>query len=202
MSNKQMGDYVGNSKAPSKRQLKKLSSFIVAIAVGGVMVWAGKNATTQKTSAVNTSGEGHRIIKVVDGDTAEIDIKGQKRTVRFIGMDTPEVVDPRKIVQCFGREASNKGHELLEGKTVQLEYDPVVGEQDKYGRLLAYIILPDGSIYNQRMIAEGYAHEYTYQSQVYKYQTQFKAAEVSARTSQLGLWNPSTCNGDTKQAAK
>ncbi|MBA3679522.1 thermonuclease family protein [Candidatus Saccharibacteria bacterium] len=202
MSDKKLVSTINSSKPPSRRQLKKLSSLIVALAVGGVMIWVGKNATTQKTIITNSSGEGHRIIKVIDGDTAEIDIKGQKRTVRFIGMDTPEVVDPRKTVQCFGREASNKGHELLEGKTVQLEYDPVVGEQDKYGRLLAYIILSDGSIYNQRMIAEGYAHEYTYQSQVYKYQAQFKAAEKAAQVADLGLWSPNTCSGDTKKSAR
>ena len=66
----------------------------------------------------------------------------------------------------------------------------------------AYIVLPDGSIYNKRMIAEGYAKEYTYQNQSYKYQTEFKTSQTSAETSQLGLWSPSTCAGDTTQPAK
>lgn len=181
---------------------KKIFTLLFTLVAGAVLIYAGKNATTKNSIVASSPAGTHRIIKVVDGDTAEIDINGQKRTVRFIGMDTPEVVDPRKTVQCFGKEASAKGHELLEGKSVKLEYDPVVGESDKYGRLLAYIILPSGEIYNQKMIADGYAHEYTYQSQVYKYQAQFKEVQKSAEAGQLGLWSPNTCNGDTKQAAK
>jgi len=184
------------------RHSKKAFALLFTLVAGAVLIYAGNNVTTKNNSVASSLNSAHKILKVVDGDTAEVDIYGQKRTVRFIGMDTPEVVDPRKTVQCFGREASSKGHELLEGKSVQLEYDPVVGEIDKYGRTLAYVILPSGEMYNQKMIAEGYAHEYTYQSQVYKYQTQFKVAQNAAEAGQLGLWNPSTCNGDTKQAAK
>lgn len=117
-------------------------------------------------------------------------------------MDTPEIVDPRKTVQCFGKEASNKAHELLDNQTVQLEFDKSVGEQDKYGRLLAYVILSDGSMYNKKMIAEGYAKEYTYQNQSYKYQAEFKSAQTDAETAWLGLWNQNTCAGDTTQPAK
>lgn len=188
------------SKSPL--QSKRMLTLLIALVAGAVLIYAGKNATTtNKTVASSPEGQ-HKVLKVVDGDTAEIDINGQKRTVRYIGMDTPEVVDPRKTVQCFGREASNKAHELLEGKSVTLEYDPVVGQIDKYGRTLAYIILPSGEIYNQKMIAEGYAHEYTYSGQNYKYQAQFKSAEKTAESAGLGFWAPTTCGGDTKQAAK
>lgn len=183
---------------------KKLIAFLATISLGLIMLYAGKNSTTFATnnSATNTNGVTHRVVKVVDGDTAEIDINGQIKKVRFIGMDTPEVYDPRKPVQCYGREASARGHELLEGKMVGIEYDQVVGETDKYGRSLAYIILPSGEIYNQKMIAEGYAHEYTYQDQAYKYQSNFMQAEASAKSLGLGFWGVSTCNGDTKQTAK
>jgi micrococcal nuclease len=168
------------------------------------MLYAGKNSITLATNyaGTNTRGVTHRVVKVLDGDTAEIDINGQVKKVRFIGMDTPEVHDPRKPVQCYGREASARGHELLEGKMVGIEYDQIVGETDKYSRTLAYIILPSGEIYNQKMIAEGYAHEYTYQGQAYKYQSNFKQAEVSAKSLGLGFWGASTCKGDTKQTAK
>lgn len=143
----------------------------------------------------------YKVIKVDDGDTVVVDWNGQKRTLRLIGMDTPEVVDPRKPVQCFGREASARGHQLLDNQQLRVELDPAVGEVDKYGRTLAYVFLPDGSLYNQTMIADGYAHEYTYNKQVYKYQAQFKAAELDARTASKGLWAPTTCNGDTTQPA-
>lgn len=185
-----------------RSRTKKVTSLIISILVGATLVYAGlQNSNQRKVYSSTTTGADYQVHKVVDGDTAEITINGQNKTVRFIGMDTPEVVDPRKTVQCFGREASNRAHELLDGKVVKLEYDNNVGEQDKYGRLLAYIVLPDGTNYNQKMIADGYAHEYTYSNQAYKYQTKFKAAQMSAEVAQIGLWSPNTCGGNTTQPA-
>jgi endonuclease YncB( thermonuclease family) len=117
-------------------------------------------------------------------------------TLRLIGMDTPETVDPRKPVQCFGKEASNKAKELLVGTKVRLEKDSTQGELDKYGRTLAYVYREDGLFYNKHMIEQGYAHEYTYNTP-YKYQAEFKAAQKSAQENQRGLWSSTTCNGDT-----
>lgn len=111
-------------------------------------------------------------------------------------MDTPETVEPRKPVQCFGKEASNKAKELLVGTKVRLEKDSTQGELDKYGRTLAYIYREDGLFYNKYMIEQGYAHEYTYNTP-YKYQAEFKAAQKSAQENLRGLWSPTTCDGDT-----
>jgi endonuclease YncB( thermonuclease family) len=142
----------------------------------------------------------YSVVEVVDGDTLKINISGKTETLRLIGLDTPETVDPRKPVQCFGREASNKAKELLSGKKVRIEKDSTQGELDKYGRTLAYVYREDGLFYNKYMIEQGYAHEYTY-STPYKYQAEFKAAEKSARENQRGLWSPNTCNGITTTAA-
>jgi len=139
--------------------------------------------------------EGHRVVKVVDGDTIDVDIDGRTERLRLIGIDTPETVDPRKPVQCYGREASNKAKEILTGQFVTLESDPTQGERDKYKRLLRYVILADGTNFNLFMIAEGYAHEYTYHLP-YKYQADFKQAEVDARNGNKGLWSPNTCSGN------
>lgn len=116
--------------------------------------------------------------------------------MRLIGLDTPETVDPRKPVQCFGKEASNKGKELLTGKKVRLEKDTTQGDKDKYGRTLAYIYTESGIFYNKYMIEQGYAHEYTYNTS-YKYQSEFKQAQKTAESNKVGLWSPSTCNGVT-----
>lgn len=137
---------------------------------------------------------------VVDGDTIKVDMNGGATTLRLIGLDTPETVDPRKPVQCFGKEASNKAKETLVGKKVRIEKDPTQGEYDKYNRVLAYIYLEDGLFYNQFMIEEGYAHEYTYATP-YKYQAEFKAAQKSAETQQKGLWSSATCSGNTTSSA-
>lgn len=133
------------------------------------------------------------VVKVVDGDTIDVRIEQNVARVRLIGIDTPEVVDPRKPVQCFGKEASDKAKGILTGKSVRLESDPTQGDKDKYGRLLRYVFLEDGTLFNKLMIEQGYAHEYTYHSNPYKYQLEFIAAERSAREQNLGLWNSAAC---------
>lgn len=148
----------------------------------------------------NSQYEYYAISSVVDGDTIKVNINGAVVTFRLIGMDTPETLDPRKTVQCFGKEASNKAKEILVGKKVRIEKDATQGDVDKYGRQLAYIYREDGLFYNKYMIEQGYAHEYTYNIP-YKYQTEFKAAQKSAQENQRGLWSPDTCNGDTASSA-
>jgi micrococcal nuclease len=61
----------------------------------------------------------------------------------LIGIDILETKDPRKPVQCFGVEASNRAKELLSGKKVYLEFD-TANRIDKYGRTLVYVYHQDG----------------------------------------------------------
>ena len=156
---------------------------------------------TVAISTSTTTPDTYFVAKVVDGDTDDVLIDGKTVRLRLIGMDTPEVVDTRKPVQCFGREASAEGHKLLDGQWVRLEYDAVTGKTDIYGRTLAYVYLPDGTLYNEYMIRNGYAHEYDYQNQKYKYRTQFQSAQAAAKKEQLGFWSPNTCDGNTTKPA-
>lgn len=132
------------------------------------------------------------VTHIVDGDTVVVIVDGVSEKVRLIGVDTPETVDPRKPVQCFGREASAFTKLLLLNKSIRLERDISQGDRDKYGRLLRYVFLTDGTIINQKIIAEGYGHEYTYRTP-YRYRDDFKNAERSARESQKGLWASGAC---------
>lgn len=150
--------------------------------------------TPQKGGVVNTIGTFYTVTKVTDGDTIHIDMDGTDEKVRLIGINTPETVDPRTQVQCFGKEASNRMKELAEGKIVRLEYDDSQSLRDAYGRLLAYVYLEDGQMLNRKMVAEGYAYEYTYLTP-YKYQSEFRDLQNIARTSARGLWSPETCDG-------
>ncbi len=125
-----------------------------------------------------------KVARVVDGDTIDVEINGKMERVRYIGIDTPETVDPRKTVQCFGVEASKKNKELVEGKIVRLEKD--VTERDRYSRLLRYIWLDD-TLINQELVAQGFAKSYSYPPDI-KYQDKFVAAEKKARENKLGLW--------------
>lgn len=135
------------------------------------------------------------VSEVVDGDTIKVQKDGKTETVRLIGIDTPETVDPRKPVQCFGKEASAKTKELLLNKEVTLESDPSQDAVDKYGRTLAYIYLQDGTNVNLLLVAEGYATEYTYDSNPYRYQKEFLEAQQTARSQEKGFWAANTCAG-------
>jgi len=145
------------------------------------------NFTESINQTILARSNSYKVVKVIDGDTVAVEINGKTETIRLIGLNTPETVDPRKPVERFGIEASNKAKEILTGKSVRLEADGIVGERGKYGRLLRYIFLEDGTNFNKMMISEGYAYEYTYNSP-YKYQEEFKEAEKEAREAKKGLW--------------
>lgn len=132
--------------------------------------------------------------KVVDGDTIKVKINNKIESIRLIGVDTPELVDRRKMVQCFAKEASVKTKELLEGKMVRLENDPTQGDKDVYQRPLRYVYLEDGTLINKKLIEEGFGFEYTYKLP-YKYRDDFKKAQLSASEQHRGLWAKESCNG-------
>ena len=100
--------------------------------------------------------------------------------MRLIGIDTPETVDPRKPVQCFGKEASAHTHDLLPpGTVVRLERD--VEARDRYDRLLAYVYrVSDGLFVNLALARDGYAQLLTIPPNV-TYVDQFRAAVADAR---------------------
>lgn len=146
-------------------------------------------------TAPNTVGMYYTVTKVTDGDTLHLDMNGRDEKVRLIGINTPETVDRRKTVECFGKEASTRMKELVEGKIVRLEYDETQNLRDAYNRILAYVYLEDNQMLNRKMVAEGYAYEYTY-LKPYKYQKEFRELQTLARTSKRGLWAEETCNGN------
>lgn len=134
------------------------------------------------------------ISAVVDGDTVKLNYQGKVQSIRMIGVDTPETKDRRKPVQCFGLEASAFTKKTLLDQDVMVAHDPTQDTLDRYQRPLLYIWLSDGRLFNQLLIQEGYAFEYTYNIP-YQYQDAFKAAENDARSASRGLWSPTTCNG-------
>lgn len=146
--------------------------------------------TASATTALTTTSS--RVVRVVDGDTLVVGINGTTTKVRLIGVNTPEVVDPRRPVQCFGKEASTYAKKILTNTSIYVETDSTQDTYDKYGRLLAYVYLPDGTLFNKQLIAEGYGYEYTYNAP-YRFQSEFKLAQQSAQKNQKGLWAPNVC---------
>lgn len=130
------------------------------------------------------------VLHVVDGDTFDADLEGVGNVrIRMLGVNTPETVDPRKTVECFGKDASHFSKETLAiGSKIRLEPDPQADERDKYGRLLRNVILADGTDYNALLIEKGYAYAYLSFPLDPKRKTQLKKFEQTAKAEKLGLW--------------
>ncbi|MDP2671752.1 MAG: thermonuclease family protein [bacterium] len=186
--------YLAYKKIPNTTQRNVALGVIALVTLGATFAWFNMSSTepepqpSQQTTQSNETKEKAKIenvfkvTKVVDGDT--IEIEGGKH-VRYIGIDTPETVDPRKEVQCFGQEASDKNKEMVEGKEVRLEKD--VSETDKYDRLLRYVYVGDTFV-NDSLVRQGYARASSYPPDV-KHQDQFTEAEKEARENDRGLWS-------------
>lgn len=156
------------------------------------------SAAKPQTVPNNSNNNLAKVVKVVDGDTIDINLNNKTERIRLIGMDSPEIVDPEKPVQCYGREASDKAKIILTGKSVRLETDPSQDDRDIYGRLLRYIFLKDGTNFDEMMIAQGFAHEYTYKVP-YKYQAEFKTAQLQAQDQKLGMWADPKCAAESQR---
>jgi micrococcal nuclease len=124
------------------------------------------------------------VTRVVDGDTIRVEIGGEEFRVRYIGIDTPETVDPRRPVQCFGHEASERNRQLVEDKVVGLEKD--VSETDGFDRLLRYVWVED-TLVNAALVEEGFAMAYTYPPDV-RNADLFASLQTDARANGRGLW--------------
>ena len=129
---------------------------------------------------------------VVDGDTIDIDIPDGKYNhtrIRLWGIDTPETKNPKLGVMYFGPEASDFAKKLAFGKqvTVYLEEHRTRGY---YGRLLAYVQLPDRRFLNEVLLTEGFAYaDLRFRHSFYN---KYKQLEASARSGKKGLWEKIT----------
>jgi micrococcal nuclease len=132
-------------------------------------------------------GKTFRVVQSVDGDTVHIDVpdKGKPYTIiRLWGVDTPEVHGVARPAY-FGPEASEFTRSLADGRQIRLELVPG-HTRDRFGRLLAYIYLPDGAMLNERLVTEGYAYADTRFS--HHLRAKFVRLEGQARAAKAGLW--------------
>lgn len=129
--------------------------------------------TTEKNPPENLTA-----IRAVDGDTL---VLSNKKTVRLIGINTPEKNQP------YYTEAKSALGELTTGKEIRLEKD--MSDTDKYGRLLRYVYVDDIFI-NLEMVKSGLANSYAYPPDT-AHQQEFLFAERAAREKGVGLWKKS-----------
>lgn len=156
-------------------------------------------ALQESYSSMPTNPDDALVLDAIDGDTLRIRLaNGAVDKVRIIGIDTPETVDPRKPVQCFGTEASARMASLTRGKTVTLVRNPAE-DRDVYQRLLRYIDL-DGADIGARMIADGYA--FSYKAYPHPRLAEYNALENSARAASKGLWGTCPASGGEERTSR
>jgi micrococcal nuclease len=145
---------------------------------------------------VNAQEDYNLVTKVVDGDTFEIETGDR---VRLLGIDTPEKwksgkldkdakrnAKDKEIIQKLGQLASEYAEKILLNQKVKLVPDSTNADKDRYGRLLRYAYLEDGTFFNLKIIQDGYAYAYT--KYPVTYEKEFLEAQREARENNRGLW--------------
>jgi micrococcal nuclease len=179
------------------RANKKLIIYIAAIIYAVIQLLLNKNNPLQKSSLIPTNvlsptiivtpseKQKVKVIRVVDGDTIEIE---GKIKVRYIGINTPEIyhdtTGKKTGEQCFAEESYLENKRLVEGKTATLIKD--VSDKDKYGRLLRYVYVDDLFV-NDYLITNGFAKIMTIKPDT-KYSLVFKQKGEEAKVNNLGIW--------------
>jgi micrococcal nuclease len=138
---------------------------------------------------------GARVVRVIDGDTIAVSVDGgREQSVRLLGIDTPETHRPGTPIECGGPEASANMRKLAPaGTRVVLEPDPSQDRVDRYGRLLAYVRLPDGRLAEEAQLAAGWATVYVYAERPVSRDGAFRRAQAAARAARRGVW--ARCGG-------
>ena len=172
---------------------RRLTVVLLAIAAGAAGAGAGGLLETgdgePSSGGDGAGGAVGRVVKVVDGDTIHVQVGATREKVRYIGVDTPETKHPTKGVQCYGQRASDFNASLVADEQVRLVRD--VEERDRYGRLLAYVSLPDGrggwERYNDELLRDGWARLLVIAPNG-RYARAMLDEELAARSARRGLW--------------
>ena len=140
-------------------------------------------------ASLNDTHDSGTVLRIIDGDTLDVDLNGESTRIRMLNIDTPETKHPHKTVQCLGPEATEFLKELLPvGTDVNLEYD--VEREDRYGRTLAGVF-HDDILVNAQIAAQGLGTAVTYEPND-RFYGEVKAAEDRARDEAVGLFDPTT----------
>ncbi len=195
-----MGRRRKRNRALSRRQ----RAVLVAVGLIGtaLLVWLDRNGISLPGSVPSTSrqqtlatdmeryhGQKFAVVKVVDGDTLNLDVPdlgGDATKVRLLGIDAPEMGSNRSARMYYAEEATAFARRLALGKEVRVYLDERAGSRDRYQRLLAYIELPDGKFLNEELLSEGYA--YADRRFKHSYYQKYLQLEAGARSLGKGLW--------------
>lgn len=181
----------------SRKKWEKLVGVVVAavfLLILSRVSAAPPTEPVEKAHSIASTTTNAFVIRAVDGDTLEAKLdNGQEVKVRLLGINTPESVDPRRPVECFGKEASKHTASLAEGRRARLEADPQADEVDRYGRLLRNVVLENGSDLNASLVRDGYAYAYLDYPLNKERKVELARLQDEAKIARRGLWNPETC---------
>ncbi len=140
------------------------------------------------------------VVRIIDGDTIDVQIGNSTERVRFLGIDTPELrgkhdpedfrgIENNSCLLEWAHKAKEHVENELGGRQVNLVYDSEAGDRGYYGRLLRYIEV-DGRDFTLHLVEEGYAEVYNGRSDFGR-KVHYMKAELDAREESRGLW---ACN--------
>jgi micrococcal nuclease len=175
-----------------------LIAVVLAVAAAVlVLAWPGGGHRAPESGG---GGFAAVVVRPVDGDTLVARAGGRTFYVRLLGIDTPETHRPGTPVECGGPEASRAMGELAPpGERIRLQTDPGQDRVDRYGRLLAYVWLPDGRLLETAQLDSGWATTYVYAGKPVSLFPRLAAAARAARSGRRGVWTK--CGGDFHSAA-
>jgi micrococcal nuclease len=176
--------------------LSTIASLIILL--GAVVYFYFDRSTSTEIKSVDNTKEYIIVKRVVDGDTFLLS-NGER--VRLLGIDTPEKYESKKLdkdieathqdkktIKKLGQLASDYVKDFVEGKKVYLEREPNYEDKDRYGRLLRWVYLEDGTFINGKIVKDGYAQVYE-KFPVSKLE-ELRKYQKEARENNRGLWGP------------
>lgn len=162
-------------RSSSVKKLIVASIASAALVAGSIAVSAAANA------------DSGTVVRVVDGDTLIVSINNGDHTIRLLNVDTPETKDPNQPVECLGPQATDYlAQQLPPGTNVRLEFD--VERHDRYGRTLAGVFAPNGSLVNAEIARQGLGIPVQYGNNG-KFLPPVEAAYEEARSGKTGLFS-------------
>ena len=159
---------------------------IFAVLLLGLHLGLTAPACTANPARTAPAEESAKVVWVHDGDTVTVRIGPRKEKVRLIGIDTTELDAEGPWSRDLAYSARDYARGRIKGRQAILRKDPLTSDRDKYGRLLRYVILPDGTNFNEEMIRKGYARAYTRFR--FSLSREFRSAESEARGARVGRW--------------
>lgn len=160
------------------------AALLVALLAVGLLAGGDEDEPSAGPGGAAPPAATAEVLRVVDGDTIEVELEGRTEDVRYIGIDTPETVKPGSPVECFGPEASATNESLVENATVTLRFDREL--RDAYGRLLAYVFVGDTFV-NAELIRRGMARTLEIEPNTAR-AAQLGELEQDAGSAGRGLW--------------